>query len=67
MARRIILAMLALISALLAIAVVPLGLLASGRASYAFREGTVLSARTQAALAEESLADRVPSGCWRPT
>jgi signal transduction histidine kinase len=62
MARRIILAMLALISALLAVAVIPLGLLASGRASYAFREGTILSARTQAALAEESLADRVRFG-----
>ena len=39
MARRIILAMLALISALLAVAVIPLGLLASGRASYAFPGG----------------------------
>jgi len=62
MARRIILAMLALISALLAVAVIPLGLLASGRAHDAFREGTILSVRTQAALAEESLADRVPFG-----
>jgi signal transduction histidine kinase len=57
MARRIILAMLALISALLAGAVIPLGLLASGRANAAFREGAILSARTQAARAEESLAD----------
>jgi signal transduction histidine kinase len=57
MARRIILAMLALISALLASTVIPLGLLASGRQQDAFREGAILSARTQAALAEESLAD----------
>jgi signal transduction histidine kinase len=57
MARRIILAMLALISALLASTVIPLGLLASGRERDAFREGAILSARTQAALAEESLAD----------
>ncbi len=56
MARRIILAMLALISALLASAVIPLGLLVGVRAHDAFREGTILSARTQAALAEESLA-----------
>jgi signal transduction histidine kinase len=58
MARRIILTMLALISALLAGAVIPLGLLAGGREQDAFREGTILSARTQAALAEESLSDR---------
>jgi signal transduction histidine kinase len=57
MARRIILTMLVLISALLASAVIPLGLLASGRERDAFREGTILSARTLAALAEESLAD----------
>jgi signal transduction histidine kinase len=57
MARRIILTMLALIGALLAGAVIPLGLLVGGREQDAFREGTILSARTQAALAEESLAD----------
>jgi hypothetical protein len=57
MARRIILTMLALISALLASAVIPLGLLAGGREQDAFREGTILSARTLAALAEENLAD----------
>jgi signal transduction histidine kinase len=57
MARRIILAMLALISALLATAVIPVGLLAGARARDAFQEGTILSARTQAALAEENLAE----------
>ncbi len=57
MARRIILTRLALISALLASAVIPLGLLAGGREQAAFREGTILSARTLAALTEESLAD----------
>jgi signal transduction histidine kinase len=57
MARRIILTMLALIGALLAGAVIPLGLLVGGREQDAFRAGTILSARTQAALAEESLAD----------
>jgi signal transduction histidine kinase len=57
MARRIVLTMLALISALLAGAVIPLGLLVGGQEQDAFREATILSARTQAALAEESLTD----------
>ena len=57
MARRIVLTMLALIGALLAGAVIPLGLLVGGQEQDAFREATILSARTQAALAEESLTD----------
>ena len=57
MARRIILTMLALIGALLAGAVIPLGLLVGGREQNAFREGTIMSARTQAALVEDSLVD----------
>ncbi|HEY6279946.1 MAG TPA: HAMP domain-containing sensor histidine kinase [Streptosporangiaceae bacterium] len=60
MARRIVLTMLALIGALLVSAVIPLGLLASGRERDAFQEGTTLSARTLAALAEENLADHSP-------
>jgi signal transduction histidine kinase len=60
MARRIALALLALISALLVTSVVPLGLIATSHARDSFREDTVLLARTLASMAEESLADQAP-------
>lgn len=58
MARRIVLSLLALIGALLVTSVVPLGLITTGHASESFREDTLLTARTLASVAEESLADR---------
>jgi signal transduction histidine kinase len=57
MARRIAIAMLALVGALLVAAVVPLGLLATSREQQAFSADAVLSARTLAAVAEEGLSD----------
>ena len=57
MARRIVLTVVALISALLVTTVVPLGLLTTGRERDTFREDTVLSARALAAVAEENLTD----------
>jgi signal transduction histidine kinase len=57
MARRIVLTVLALISALLVTTVVPLGLLTTGRERESFRGDTVLAARTLAGLAEENLTD----------
>ena len=58
MARRIAIAMLALVGALLVAAVLPLGLLATSREQQAFSADAVLSARALAAVAEEGLSDR---------
>jgi signal transduction histidine kinase len=60
MARRIVFTMLALVSALLVIAVVPLGLLATGRERNSFRTDTVLTAQAFAAVAEDGLTERGP-------
>ena len=57
MARRIVLTMLLLVSALLVTAVAPLGLLIAGREQDAFRMETVLSAQTLASSAERGLMD----------
>jgi signal transduction histidine kinase len=57
MARRIVIAMLALIGALLITAVVPLGLLTTSRETDSFRQDTLLSARALAAVAEENISD----------
>jgi signal transduction histidine kinase len=57
MARRIAIAILALVGALLVAAVVPLGVLATSREQQAFSADAVLSARTLAAVAEEGLSD----------
>ncbi|MGE5136648.1 MAG: sensor histidine kinase, partial [Gemmatimonadota bacterium] len=57
MARRIVLALLSLIGALLVTSVVPLGLITTGHARESFREDTLLAARTLASVAEENLAD----------
>lgn len=65
MARRIVLALLALIGALLVTTVVPLGLITTGRARESFREDTVLTARTLASVAEESLTDHTRSRALR--
>ncbi|HYB88858.1 MAG TPA: HAMP domain-containing sensor histidine kinase [Streptosporangiaceae bacterium] len=56
MTRRIVLTMLALVSALLITAVAPLGLFASGREQDSFRMATVMSAQTLAAVAEKKLS-----------
>ena len=57
MARRIVLTVVALISALLVTTVVPLGLLTTGRERDSFQQDTALSARSLAAVAEENLTD----------
>jgi signal transduction histidine kinase len=60
MARRIVLTMLLLVSALLVTAVAPLGLLIAGREHDSFHMETVLSAQTLASAAEKSLIDKSP-------
>ena len=60
MARRIVLTMLLLVSALLVTAVAPLGLLIAGREQDSFRMETVLSAQTLASAAERGLIDPRP-------
>jgi signal transduction histidine kinase len=55
MARRIVLTMLALVSALLIIAVIPLGLVAAGREQDSFRMQALMSAHALAGVAERSL------------
>jgi signal transduction histidine kinase len=63
MTRRIVLTMLALVSALLITAVAPLGLLTSGREQDSFRMSTVMSAQTLATVAEKKLSnDRASPG-----
>ena len=57
MARRIVLTMLLLVSALLVTAVAPLGLLIAGREQDSFRMETVMSAQTLALAAEKGLSD----------
>ena len=57
MARRIVLTMLLLVSALLVTAVAPLGLLIAGREQDSFRAATIMSAQTLASAAEPSLID----------
>jgi len=57
MARRIVLTMLLLVSALLVTAVAPLGLLMAGREQASYRMETVLSAQVLASAAEEGLID----------
>jgi len=65
MARRIVLTMLVLVSALLVTAVAPLGLLMAGREQDSFRMETVLSAQTLASAAEKSLIDNSPGKVLR--
>jgi hypothetical protein len=55
MARRIVLTMLALVSALLIIAVAPLGVVTAGREQDSFRMQTLMSAHALAGLAEKRL------------
>jgi signal transduction histidine kinase len=57
MARRIVLTVLSLVGALLITAVIPLGLLTTARERDSFRQDTVLSARADAALAEDGLTE----------
>src|SRR5215468_1801581 len=57
MARRIVLAMLALVSALLVTSVAPLGFIATGREQESFRMETFMSAQTLAAVAGKRLAE----------
>ncbi|GAA1983898.1 sensor histidine kinase [Kitasatospora viridis] len=57
MTRRIALSVLALVSALLVLAVVPLGITMTDRESDSFREQTAATARSIAAAAEEHLSD----------
>jgi signal transduction histidine kinase len=57
MARRIVITVLALISALLVTTVVPLGLLTTGQERSSFHADTVVSARAVAAVAEENLTE----------
>jgi signal transduction histidine kinase len=60
MARRIVLTMLALVSALLIIAVIPLGLVAAGREQDSFRMQALMSAHALAGVAERSLDSNAP-------
>jgi signal transduction histidine kinase len=55
MARRIVITMLALVSALLILAVIPLGLVAAGRERDSFRMQTLMSAHVLAGVAEKKL------------
>jgi signal transduction histidine kinase len=57
MARRVVLTMLALVSALLIGAVAPLGLVTSGREQDSFRMGTAMSAQALAVVAEKRISD----------
>jgi signal transduction histidine kinase len=57
MARRIVVAMLVLVGALLITTVVPLGLLTTSRERDSFSRDTILSARALAAVAEETISD----------
>ena len=57
MTRRIILAILALICALLATVVIPLGLITAGHDRQDYRDQAVATARSLASVAEEKLAD----------
>ena len=67
MARRIVLTMLALVSALLVTAVAPLGLVAAGREQDSFRMETLMSAQALAAAAENRASDSHSSRArsWR--
>ena len=53
MARRVVLTMLALVSALLIVAVVPLGLITAGREQDSFQMATVMSAQALATAADK--------------
>lgn len=57
MTRRIALTVVALIAAILALAVIPLGLTMTGREEVSFRDDSSASARTIASTAEEDLSD----------
>jgi signal transduction histidine kinase len=57
MARRIVLAVLALVAVLLGVVAVPLGLITTGQDRRDFRDEAVISARTVANVAEERLDD----------
>src|SRR5215831_2406212 len=61
MTRRVMLTMLALVSALLITAMTPLGLAAAGREQDSFRMGTVMSAQALAAVAEKRLGEHSAS------
>jgi signal transduction histidine kinase len=60
MARRIVLTMLALVSVLLIIAVIPLGLVAAGREQDSFRMQALMSAHVLAGVAEKRLDSNAP-------
>ncbi len=57
MARRVVLTMLALVSALLITAVVPLGLITAGREQDSFQTATVMSAQALATVADKQFSD----------
>jgi signal transduction histidine kinase len=59
MVRRIVVAMLVLIGALLVSTVVPLGLLATSQERASFRQDTMLSAQSLAGVAEENFGDHL--------
>lgn len=65
MTRRIALAVMALITVLLALAVVPLGLSLAGRERASFRDDAEAADRVLAASAEEHLSDRGSTGSLR--
>src|SRR5215469_2601868 len=58
MARRIVLAVLALVAVLLGVVAVPLGLITTSQDRHDFRDEAVVSARTVANVAEERLDDQ---------
>lgn len=65
MTRRVVLAVMALVTALLVLTVVPLGLSLAGRERASFRAGTVAADHTLAAAAEEHLSDNTSTTSMR--
>ncbi len=65
MVRRIVLVVLGLLAAMLAVVVVPLGLITAQHYRQDFQEQATSSARSLASVAEEKLSDHVPGGRMR--
>jgi sensor histidine kinase regulating citrate/malate metabolism len=65
MARRIVLVVLGLLAAMLAVVVVPLGVITSQHYRQDFQEQAIGSARSLASVAEEKLSDHQPGGRMR--
>jgi sensor histidine kinase regulating citrate/malate metabolism len=65
MVRRIVLVVLGLLAAMLAVVVVPLGLITAQHYRQDFQEQATSSARSLASVAEERLADHEPGGRMR--